>query len=558
MMMTPYDDTLAVAGSGTTQTDSDWWRGAVIYHIYPRSYRDTTGDGIGDLPGVVEKLDYVASLGVDALWLSPFFTSPMKDFGYDVSDYCDVDPMFGTLADFDRLVEGAHARGLKVLIDLVLSHTSDQHPWFTESRQDRTNPKADWYVWADPKPDGTPPTNWPSIFGGSAWEWNSKRRQYYMHNFLASQPDLNFHCEAVRCELLDTARFWLDRGVDGFRLDTVNMYTHDRVLRDNPPLAPHMVINGIPPENPYGMQEPLYNINRPENLRFVERLREVLDDYGATTSVGEIGAVTDMYQSIADYTTLGRLHMAYSFDFMTPEFSATHVRRVVERMATRAGEGWPSWAFSNHDVPRVLSRWGLDAYPEAAPLLVAIASSLRGSACLYQGEELGLPEAEVPFEKLQDPYGIRFWPEFKGRDGCRTPMPWDASEAVGFTSGEPWLPAPEAHRARSVAEQEGDPSAPLNRVRRFLAWRKSVPALLLGEIAFQEAHEPALVFTRSTSDQCVLCAMNLSQQPIRVDLPGLGRLRAIEAGGFEGGGRVDGGGIELGAWGAVFAAVEES
>ncbi|MEP5201380.1 MAG: alpha-amylase family glycosyl hydrolase, partial [Paracoccaceae bacterium] len=288
--------------SSTLVKDADWWRGAVIYQIYPRSFQDSNGDGIGDLRGIVQRLPYIASLGVNAIWISPFFTSPMKDFGYDVSDYCDVDPMFGSLADFDAVVETAHQHGIKVMIDLVLSHTSDQHLWFKESRASRENDKADWYVWAEPKPDGTPPNNWLSIFGGSAWQWDAQREQYFLHNFLASQPDLNFHTPAVQDALLDVAEFWLHRGVDGFRLDTINFYVHDAELRDNPALAPEKRNDSIAPRvNPYNHQEHLYSKNRPENLAFLRKLRAVMNGFNAA-AVGEVGDSLRGLEIIGEYT----------------------------------------------------------------------------------------------------------------------------------------------------------------------------------------------------------------------------------------------------------------
>lgn len=491
--------------------DPDWWRSAVIYQIYPRSYFDSNQDGIGDLPGITQKLDYLEWLGVDAVWISPFFTSPMKDFGYDVSDYRDIDPMFGSLADFDELLTKAHERGIRVLIDLVLSHTSDQHVWFKQSRESRSNPKSDWYVWAEPKSDGSPPNNWLSIFGGSAWEWDAVRRQYFLHNFLTSQPDLNFHNSDVKASLIDVARFWLDRGVDGFRLDTANMYFHDADLRDNPPLSEGMRVNGIDESNPYSMQEPKYNITRPENLSFLEDLRVVLDEYPAVTTVGELGAVTDMYKIVADYTVLGRrLHMAYSFDFMTLEHSAKHIRTVVEKMSQHVGSGWPCWAFSNHDVVRSATRWGMAA--EGAPLLTALLLSLGGTACLYQGEELGLSEAEVPFEALQDPFGIRFWPGYKGRDGCRTPMPWLAeAEHGGFTEGSPWLPVVSEHRALAVDQQTAKDDSVLAKTRQFILWRKNQRELLNGSVDFLSADENILAFTRKLEGVCILCVFNLGQ-----------------------------------------------
>ncbi|POF34569.1 alpha-glucosidase [Roseibium marinum] len=536
--------------------DPDWWRGAVIYQIYPRSFNDTNGDGTGDLNGVTERLDYITSLGVDAIWLSPFFTSPMDDFGYDVSDYEDVDPLFGTLADFDRMLAAAHERGLKVIIDLVISHTSDQHPWFRESRSSRDNPKADWYVWADAKADGTPPTNWLSIFGGPAWEWDSRRRQYFMHNFLASQPDLNFHNRDVQNAVLAAARFWLARGVDGFRLDTVNFYFHDALLRDNPPLGAGETPSTVEASNPYGYQDHLYDKTRPENLLFLERLRALLDQYPGTTSVGEIGADGQAAELTASYTEADRrIHMAYSFDLLTPQHSAAYIRRTVEDMNAGIGSGWASWALSNHDVKRVASRWGngLDL-TKFAPLATALCASLRGTPCLYQGEELGLTQAEVPFEKLQDPYGIRFWPDYKGRDGCRTPMPWVRDNAhAGFSDADPWLPVAPEHRDRAVFEQDKDEQSVLNRNRAFFAWRQRKTALRKGDMAFLDSPGETLVFTRSFQGETVLCAFNLGNTPATFSLSGLD-LESLNAPGFTG--TASGSEISLKGLDAVFARVK--
>ncbi|WP_417666441.1 alpha-glucosidase family protein [Roseibium sp.] len=533
--------------------DPDWWRGAVIYQIYPRSFQDSNGDGIGDLAGITARLDYIASLGVDAIWLSPFFTSPMADFGYDVSDYEDVDPMFGTLADFDAMTSKAHALGLKVMIDLVISHTSDQHDWFKESRTSRDNPKADWYVWADAKPEGSPPNNWLSIFGGSAWEWDSVRCQYYLHNFLASQPDLNFHNGEVQDAVLSAARFWLDRGVDGFRLDTVNFYFHDADLRDNPPLPEGMVLTGVDATNPYGFQHHLYDKTRPENLGFLERLRQLLDKYPGATSVGEIGADRDVIGTTAAYTVAGkRIHMAYSFDLLTPDHSVDFLRRTIEGMEQGIGSGWPSWALSNHDVVRVATRWGMGKdLDRFAPLALALVTSLRGTPCIYQGEELGLTEAEVPFEQLQDPYGIRFWPKFKGRDGCRTPMPWEHRvKHAGFTAGEPWLPVPSDHVTRSVDTQDTVNGSILDRVRTFLQFRRGELSLQKGDIRFHESADETLVFTRSHENETILCAFNLSDQAIEVDWSG-GALTRLENSGF--GGDIEDGKLVLPGLDAVFA-----
>jgi len=533
-----------------------WWRGAVIYQIYPRSFLDTNGDGVGDLPGIIDRLDHVARLGVDAIWVSPFFTSPMADYGYDIADFRDVDPLFGTLADFDRLLAGAHARGIRVMIDQVLSHSSDQHPWFTESRASRDNPRADWYVWADPKPDGTPPNNWLSIFGGGAWTWEPRREQYYLHNFLSSQPQLNFHNPAVRAAMLDNLRFWLDRGVDGMRLDSINFCFHDARLRDNPAKPAHLRVGrGFSADNPYAYQYHHYNNTQPENLALMEELRALFDRYPGATTLGEISS-EDSLGTMAEYVTGTRLHMGYSFELLVEDRSAAYIRHTVENLESRMSDGWPCWALSNHDVQRAVTRWGgADASDDFARQLIALVCSLRGSVCLYQGEELGLPEAEVPYEKLRDPYGIAFWPNFKGRDGCRTPMPWTADADAGFSPAEPWLPVPDAHRARSVAAQDADPGSVLNAARRFLRWRSAQPALVGGDIAFVDAPEPVLAFTRTLGDERVLVVFNLSNGAVAWPLPAGIAPRVIDDHGLRSGEAVDGE-LRLPPHGMFFARID--
>jgi alpha-glucosidase len=505
----------------STDQQPEWWQGGVIYQIYPRSFKDSNGDGIGDLRGITQKLDYVASLGVDAIWISPFFKSPMKDFGYDVSDYRDVDPMFGSLADFDALLARAHELGLKVMIDLVMSHSSDQHPWFAESRADRDNDKADWYVWADPKPDGTPPNNWLSIFGGSAWQWDSRRQQYFLHNFLISQPDLNFHCKAVQDALLDVARFWLDRGVDGFRLDTINFYFHDQELRDNPPLPMDQRNSSIAPQvNPYNHQNHLYSKSQPENLAFLERLRALTDQYDARACLGEVGDAQRGLQIMGQYTEGDkRMHMCYAFEFLEGRrATAGWVKEVFDRLAAEAPDGWPCWAFSNHDVARHATRWDL---PDAAQrAYVTLMMSMRGSACLYQGEELGLPEAEVAFEDLQDPYGIEFWPEFKGRDGCRTPMVWDVqSEYSGFGTVKPWLPVSPDQADLAVDRQEAEPEAMLHHYRKAIALRQAHLPLLVGAQTAMTANGDLLSFKRAVEGEEIFCVFNLGPAQQTTNLP---------------------------------------
>jgi alpha-glucosidase len=495
-----------------------WWRGAVIYQIYPRSFYDSNQDGIGDLPGIINKLDYIASLGIDAIWISPFFKSPMKDFGYDISDYRDVDAIFGTLADFDQLIAKAHERNIKIMIDQVLSHTSDQHQWFIDSREDQSNDKSDWYVWADAKEDGTAPNNWLSIFGGSGWTWEPRRQQYYLHNFLTSQPDLNFHQPQVRKAVLDNVEFWLKRGVDGFRLDAINFCFHDAQLRDNPakPKALRQSI-GFDEKNPYAYQYHYFNNTQDENLVFIESIRTLLDQYPGTVTLGEISS-EDSLKTMAEYTQGDhRLHMGYSFDLLTDEFSATYIKQVVQTLEERVSDGWPCWAISNHDVQRVISRWGKSQNAaqnaDLAKMLFAMISSLRGSVCSFQGEELGLTEADIAFEDIQDPYGITFWPQFKGRDGCRTPHPWQHDEInAGFSQAKPWLPVAVEHQEKSVNLQDGSADSVLNSYRHFTQWRKQHSALLCGDIAFVDSPEPILAFIRQDSVEKLLVCFNFSDQ----------------------------------------------
>ena len=502
-----------------------WWRGAVIYQIYPRSLMDSNGDGVGDLQGIISKLDYIASLNVDAIWISPFFKSPMKDFGYDISDYLAIDPLFGTMDDFDELIDKAHRLGIKVIIDQVLSHTSDQHAWFSESRQSRDNAKQDWYVWADPKPDGTAPNNWLAIFGGCAWEWEPRRQQYYLHNFLTSQPDLNFHNPDVRRAVLQNVKFWLDKGVDGFRLDAITFCYHDEQLRDNPAKpADKRQGRGFSEDNPYAYQYHYFNNTRPQTVGFIEELRALIDQYPGVVTLGEVSS-EDSLATMAEYTQgEDRLHMAYSFELLTDDFSPAYIRQTVEALEQSIGDGWPCWAIGNHDVQRVATRWGREAFnADMGKMLNALLCSLRGSVCSYQGEELGLGEVEIAYEQLQDPFGITFWPMFKGRDGCRTPMPWrhDANHG-GFSDNSPWLPVPAAHKAMAVDVQEADPASILNHYRHMLTWRKQHPVLISGDIKFIESTDALLVFERRLGEQSLLVAFNLSGEPQSYSLAGEG------------------------------------
>lgn len=490
----------------------------IIYQVYPRSFSDSNNDGIGDLKGIAENLGYIKKLGVDAIWISPFFKSPMKDFGYDVADYRAVDPIFGTMDDFKHLLAKAKSLQLGIIVDMVISHTSEEHAWFKDSRL-RQNGKSDWYLWADAKPDGSPPNNWVSVFGGGAWRWDAERRQYYFHSFLSSQPDLNMHHEEVQAQVLSDMRFWLDLGVSGFRFDACNHLFQDKQLRSNPPKAD--VSAAL---HPYGFQLHVHDQAQPEVLAFLEKTRRLLDEYNAF-SLAEVGG-HDALGLMGQYTEPGRLHSAYSFALMTPDSSAAHVKKVIQTLEqTISSPGGPCYALSNHDKPRVASRWakGRDLQQTARQML-ALLAAMRGDICLYQGEELGLPQADVPFERLQDPFGKVFWPNFKGRDGCRTPMPWSGKRHGGFSQAEPWLPVVEEHLAMNVESQQAQPDSVLNFAKQVLALRNARPELNKGAIELLDAAEGLLAFSRKFEEHEMICLFNMDlvqqqfEAPARAEL----------------------------------------
>lgn len=500
-----------------------WWQHAVIYQIYPRSFQDATGDGIGDLAGVRQRLAHVRDLGAEAVWICPFVRSPMRDFGYDVSDYCAVEPMFGTLADFDALLAQAHMLGLRVIIDQVWNHTSDQHPWFQESRRDRHNDKADWYVWADAAPDGGPPNNWLATFGGSAWAFDDVRRQYYLHNFLAQQPDLNWYNPKVRQALMQVGRFWLERGVDGFRLDVVNFLAHDRTLADNP-RRPADVPRpaGASPKDPYFEYIHTGTVSRPETLAFLEEIRALMDEYPGTMTLGEISSAEDPLGTAAAFVSgRHRLHTAYNSALISPmPYSAAYLSHLIGTVLARFADGFCCWTLGTHDFPRLKGRWHAHGRHDDVlekrreEMLLALLLALPGSCCIYQGDELGLTQAQLSFEQLRDPYGIANHGNVESRDGCRTPMPWEADAPQGgFTTGTPWLPIPADHLALAVDQQSGDADSLLRTYRELIAWRRASPALRTREIALIHAEEPVLVFERGAGAQRLLCAFNLGPQP---------------------------------------------
>lgn len=498
-----------------------WWRGAVVYQIYPRSFFDTNADGIGDLPGIIEKLDYIKSLNVDAIWISPFLKSPQDDYGYDVADYETVDPMFGSNADFELLLNEAHKRGIKVLMDLVLSHTSSEHQWFKQSRQSRDGEKADWYIWADPKPDGSPPNNWLCRFDQrSGWTWEPRRKQYYFHNWLATQPDLNYHTPEVQQAALDIMRHWLERGVDGFRFDVANMYFQDKQLRDNPPFKEgDPKFDDVWETSPMYLQRQLYNKTQPENLEFIKKVRALLDEYGATTSIGEV--CDDDNQRVAAQYTEGddHLHMSYSPALLRPEANHPSIMKYIFNMIhTEYPNSWPIWTTGNHDVMRLATRWGTEegpATPTQVKALIALLGTMRGSLLLYQGDELGLPEVlDMPLEVLRDPLGIALYPESPGRDGCRVPLPWEAdAENAGFSVGQPWLPVPRHYHDLAVEKQEADEHSVLNYVRQFFAWRKEQTALRDGALTMLEnMPDDVIGFVRHNDTQKLVMLFNLTDK----------------------------------------------
>lgn len=488
-------------------TDFLWWRDGVIYQIYPRSFADSNGDGLGDLPGITARLDYLADLGIDAIWLSPIYPSPDVDFGYDVADYLAIDPRFGSLEDFDHFVAEAHRRGIRVILDLVLNHTSDQHPWFRESRKSRDNPYADWYLWRDPRPGGGPPNNWASVFGGKGWEYEPQRGQYYFHMFYKEQPDLNWRHPAVRQAMLDVFRFWLDRGVDGFRLDVFNVYFKHPDFPDNPPRL------GL---RAFDRQHHIYDIDQPEMIPLLREIRQILDAYPERYAVGETFLSTP--QKAARYCAPGLLHATFDFTFLHSPWRPERFLRAIQDWEQALGdESWPTYVLNNHDNPRAATRYGRGEDDSRLKVAATLLLTLRGAPFMYYGEEIGMRDIRVSRAEIKDPIGKRYWPFYKGRDGCRSPMQWDASPHAGFTTGQPWLPVHPNYRHRNVEAQLQDEQSLLNFYRRLLRIRKEKLALRRG--LFQPlTFEPRrlLAYLRQDEHQTILVALNFSSRPVRL------------------------------------------
>jgi alpha-glucosidase len=487
-----------------------WWRDGIIYQIYPRSFADSDGDGLGDLPGILSRLDYLQDLGVDAIWLSPIYPSPDADFGYDVADYTDIDPRYGTLADFDRLVSAAHERGIHVILDLVLNHTSDQHPWFKASRASRDNPYRDWYLWRDR------PNNWQSIFGGKAWEYDPATRQYYYHMFLKQQPDLNWRNPQVRQAILGVCRFWLERGVDGFRLDVFNAYFKDAGFTNNPP---RLGLRG------FDRQRHIYDVDQPEMLPFLAEFRALLDAFPERYAVGETFLAT--VAKAAEYCGEDRLHAAFNFDFTNGAWNPARLLQAAQEWERLLGEQkWPNYVLNNHDLPRLATRALANRSDEALMVSAALLLTLRGTPFLYYGEEIGMRDISLAREQILDPVGRRYWPFNKGRDGCRAPMQWDRTQNAGFGAGQPWLPVGGDYRTRNAADQRADPRSLLNFYRKLIALRRETPALRCG--AFELTGTPGgatAVYLRRVEEEIVLVALNFSNiaqtAPIPHDLQSL-------------------------------------
>ena len=522
-----------------------WWKDGVIYQIYPRSFRDSNGDGVGDIPGIIQMLDYLEWLGVDAMWLSPINTSPMYDFGYDISDYRGIDPLFGTLEDFDRLIAEAHRRGIRVILDMVVNHTSHLHPWFIESRSSRDNPKRDWYIWHDGK-NGRPPNNWRAVFGGRAWEWDERTRQYYYHSFLKEQPDLNWRNPQLREAVFDEMRYWLDRGVDGFRLDAVSWYIKDELFRDNPcgwgPNAPR----------PYDLQKHVYDQNRPETHEVLRRMRSLFDGYPERMMVGETYAEPPGDPTIAaSYYGDGtdELHLAFDFSTIFIPFRADAFRRCLSRWYEAVPpKGWPCIVFNNHDQVRSVSRWrpGRDAAKAVATILLAA----RGTPFLYYGEEIGMRNGRIKRREMCDPLGKRYWPFNKGRDPERTPMQWSDEPNAGFSDASPWLPVNDDYRDVNVACQREDPASILHYYRALIQLRRSRPPLRRGSIEWIDADEDLVSFTREYEGERIFVAVNCSRKAKRIRLAPH-PLRVLLGSHGETGGEMAGDSVALAPYGAL-------
>ena len=489
------------------EDENVWWRHGIFYQVYPRSFQDDDGDGVGDLRGIAARLDYITSLGVDAVWLSPIFTSPMADFGYDVADYIGIDPLFGTMADFDALLDATHARGLKLILDLVPNHSSDRHPWFVESRASRDNAKRDWYIWRDPAQGGGPPNNWLSEFGGSAWEYDIATGQYYYHAFLKQQPDLNWRNPDVRTAVFDAMRFWLAKGVDGFRVDVIWHLIKDAAFRDDPPNPDYHV--GLPPNRKVLH---VYSADRPEIHDVIAEMRRVSNEFSARVLIGEIYLPVE--RLVAYYgKDLSGAHLPFNFALISTAWHAREIESLIARYEAALPAGaWPNWVLGNHDKPRLASRIGREQARVAAMLLL----TLRGTPTLYYGDEIGMPHVPIAPEHVRDPFEKNVPGLGVGRDGCRTPMQWDASQHAGFSLVRPWLPLAADFATDNVAMLDADPRSILSLYRTLIALRRSRPELAAGDYQPLFAEGDLLLYRRTVAGKALTVALNLGAEPISV------------------------------------------
>jgi alpha-glucosidase len=485
-----------------------WWQRGIVYQVYPRSFQDSNGDGVGDLLGIAARLDHLVSLGVDALWLSPIQPSPMADFGYDVADYCGIDPLFGTLEDFDHLVAQAHGRGLRLILDFVPNHSSNQHPWFLDSRSGRDSARRDWYVWRDPAPGGGPPNNWISHFGGSAWEWDEASGQYYLHSFLKEQPDLNWRNPAVRQAMMEVLRFWLGRGVDGFRVDVIWLLMKDELFRDNPPNP-----GWRPGQSEHDRLLDLYSADLPEVHDVIAEMRGVVDSYDERLLIGEIYLPVEKLVSYYGQD-LGGAHLPFNFQLIRAPWTAAEIARIIRDYEAALPAGaWPNWVLGNHDQPRLAGRIGAAQARVAAMMLL----TLRGTPTIYYGEEIGMADVPIPPDRVRDPAEKNQPGIGMGRDPQRTPMPWDGSPLAGFTTGEPWLPI--GDRGPSVAAQQDDPASMLALYRALTALRQGSAALTGGAIEGIEVLGPVLAYRRRQGTEEVTVLLNLGAEPQSLPAP---------------------------------------
>jgi alpha-glucosidase len=492
-----------------------WWQGGVFYQIYPRSFQDAGNDGIGDLDGIIQRLPYLRDLGIDAIWLSPIFPSPMADFGYDVSDYTAIDPVFGTMADFDELLEAVHGCGLKLILDLVPNHTSDQHPWFLESRRSRTSPKRDWYLWREARSDGRPPNNWLSEFGGSAWQYDAPSGQYYYHAFLARQPDLNWRNPAVRRAVYDVMRFWLRKGVDGFRVDVIWHLIKDEEFRDNPTNPDYR--EGLPPNQ---RLSPIYTTDRPEIHDVISEMRRVTDEFDDRVLIGEIYLPVERLMSYYGRDLLGA-QMPFNFALLSAPWNARGIENIIAEYERALPEGaWPNWVLGNHDRPRIASRVGTAQARIAAMLLL----TLRGTPTLYYGDEIGMHQLAIAPDQVRDPFEKNAPGIGVGRDGCRTPMQWDATEGAGFSRAKPWLPIADDHVHENVLNLEADATSILNFYKALIRVRAKAPELVAGSYEPIAARADLLVYRRRGINSASVVVLNFGDDPVSL------KSEAVESG----------------------------